>query len=273
MTSPSTNRRRPVGELLRRWRGLRRMSQFDLALEAGVSPRHLSFVENGRSSPRRGTLLRLAESLDLPLRERNELLLAAGYAPVYSASSLDAPEMSAVRGAVRKVLAGHEPYPAVVVDRGWNLVDANAGVSLLTAGVSPELLAPPANVLRMSLHPEGMANRIINLGEWRAHILDRLRRQVAISDDRDLARLLDELCAYPCEDPESDIEAPDGIVVPLRVRDGGRELSFIGVVSTFGTPLDVTVSELAIESFFPADEETAAALRGARGVKPSDGGA
>lgn len=251
--------RRPVGELLRRWRGLRRLSQFDLAFESGISPRHLSFVENGRSAPGRRTVLRLAESLDLPLRERNDLLLAAGYAPVYSAASLDSPEMFAVREAVRKVLAGHEPYPAVVVDRGWNLVDMNAGASLFTAGVSPELLESPANVLRISLHPDGMAPRISNLGEWRAHILDRLRRQVAISADAELARLLDELRAYPGEEPG--IEEPDGIVVPLRLRDGGRELSFFGTVATFGTPLDVTVSELAIESFFPADPETAAALR------------
>lgn len=192
-------------------------------------------------------------------------MLAAGYAPVYSAAELDSPEMFAVREAVRKVLAGHEPYPAVVVDRGWNLVDMNAGASLLTAGVAPELLAPPANVLRISLHPEGMAPRISNLGEWRAHLLDRLRRQVAVSADPELARLVDELRAYPCEEPEADdieVPGPGDIAVPLRMRDGGRELSFIGVVSTFGTPLDVTVAELAIESFFPTDPETAAALRG-----------
>ncbi len=264
-TATKTHRRRPVGELLRRWRHLRRMSQFDLALEAGISPRHLSFVENGRSVPGRATLLRLAECLDLPLRERNDLLLAAGYAPVYSTASLDSPEMSPVREAVRKVLAGHEPYPAIVVDRGWNLVDANAGASLLTAGVSPELLAPPANVLRISLHPEGMAPKISNLGEWRAHILGRLRRQVAISADPELTHLLDELRAYPCEEPEPDdieVPSPGDIVVPLRIRHEDRELSFFGAVATFGTPLDVTVAELAIESFFPADPETAAALRG-----------
>jgi transcriptional regulator with XRE-family HTH domain len=263
ITNPATRNRRPIGELLRRWRGHRRMSQFDLALEAGISSRHLSFVENGKSSPGRNTVLRLAESLDLPLRERNDLLLAAGYAPVYSAAPLDSPEMSAVREAVRKVLAGHEPYPAVVVDRLWNLVDMNAGAALFTAGVSPELLEPPANVLRISLHPGGMASRISNLGEWRAHILDRLRRQVAISDDREIARLFDELRAYPGGDPEPDeVEASGDIVVPLRIRDGERELSFFGTVATFGTPLDVTVSELAIESFFPADAETAKILRG-----------
>jgi len=165
------------------------LSQFELALEAGISARHLSFVENGRSAPSRDTILRLAEELDLPLRERNHLLLAAGYAPVYSEAALDSPEMSAVRGAVRQLLTGHEPYPAVVVDRSWNLVDANESVALFTEGADSELLAPPANVLRISLHPEGMAPRIANLGEWRAHLLGRLRRQVALTADPDLDRL------------------------------------------------------------------------------------
>ena len=255
--------RRPVGELLRRWRGSRRLSQFELALEAGISARHLSFVENGRSAPSRDTILRLVEELDLPLRERNHLLLAAGYAPVYSEAALDSPEMSAVREAVRQLLTGHEPYPAVVVDRSWNLVDANESVALFTEGADSELLAPPANVLRISLHPEGMAPRIANLGEWRAHLLGRLRRQVALTADPDLARLLNELRAYPCNqpEPEVDVPGPGDIVVPLRIRYDGRELVFFSTVATFGTPLDVTVAELAIESFFPADPETAAILR------------
>jgi hypothetical protein len=239
------------------------LSQLELALESDISARHLSFVENGKSAPSRDTVLRLAEGLDLPLRERNHLLLAAGYAPVYSEAKLDSPEMSAVRGAVRQVLRGHEPYPAVVVDRNWNLVDANAGVALLTEGVAQELLAPPANVLRVSLHPDGMAPRIANLGEWRAHLLGRLRRQVALTADTRLSRLLNELRAYPCEEPEPEIElpGPGDIVVPLRFRHEGRELAFFSTVTTFGTPLDVTVSELAIESFFPADPLTASALR------------
>src|ERR671917_423157 len=185
--------RRPVGELLRRWRGRRHLSQLELALEAGISARHLSFVENGKSAPSRETILRLAEELDLPLRERNDLLLAAGYAPVYSEAALDSPELASVRAAVRQVLRGHEPYPAVVVDRNWNLVDVNAGVALLTEGVAEEVLAPPANVLRISLHPDGMTPRILNLGEWRAHLLGRLRRQVSLTADPDLARLLNEL--------------------------------------------------------------------------------
>lgn len=256
-----------MGELLRRWRGQRRLSQFALALESGISARHLSFVENGRSEPSRETILRLAEELDLPLRERNHLLLAAGYAPVYSEAALDSPEMSAVRGAVRQVLTGHEPYPAVVVDRNWNLVDANAGVALLTEGVAEELLAPPANVLRASLHPDGMAPRIANLGEWRAHLLGRLRRQVSLTAEPELVRLLAELRTYPCEqsEPEVEIPGPGDIVVPLRIRHGNRhnerELSFFSTVATFGTPLDVTVAELVIESFFPADPETACVLR------------
>lgn len=254
--------RRPVGELLRRWRGHRRLSQLELALESGISARHLSFVENGKSTPSRETILRLAEQLDLPLRERNDLLLAAGYAPVYSEATLDSPEMFAVRGAVRQVLTGHEPYPAVVVDRNWNLVDANAGVALLTDGVDEGLLEPPANVLRVSLHPDGMASRIANLGEWRAHLLGRLRRQVALTADSGLSALLNELRAYPCDQPEPEIEipGPGDIVVPLRIRHEGRELAFFSTISTFGTPLDVTVSELAIESFFPADPETASVL-------------
>jgi transcriptional regulator with XRE-family HTH domain len=255
-------RRRPVGELLRRWRGRRRLSQLELALESGISARHLSFVENGKSAPSREMILRLAEELDLPLRERNHLLLAAGYAPVYSEATLDSPEMSAVRRAVQQVLKGHEPYPAVVVDRNWNLRGANSGVALLTDGVSEELLAPMANVLRVSLHPDGMAPRIANLGEWRSHLLGRLRRQLALTADTGLSRLLNELSAYPCDQPETEIEipGPGDIVVPLRIRHEGRELAFFSTVATFGTPLDVTVSELAIESFFPADPETTSVL-------------
>ena len=239
------------------------MSQFELALESGISAWHLSFVENGRSAPSRDTVLHLAEELDLPLRERNHLLLAAGYAPVYSEAALDSPEMSAMRGAVRQVLTGHEPYPTVVVDRGWNLVDANASVALFTEGADPELLAPPVNMLRTSLHPEGMAPRIANLGEWRAHLLGRLRRQAAPNADSELARLLNELRAYPCDQPEPEVEVPGpgDIVVPLRIRHEGRKLAFFSTVATFGTPLDVTVAELDIESFFPADPDTASVLR------------
>ena len=255
---------RPVGDLLREWRERRRLSQLELALEAEISTRHLSFVETGRSRPSRDMVLHLAEQLDVPLRERNQLLLAAGYAPVYAESPLDSPQMAAVRAAIRQVLAGHEPYPAVVVDRGWNLFDANAGVALFTAGVPRELLAPPTNVLRVSLHPDGMAPRIVNLGEWRAHLLGRLRRQVALTADPALAALQDELRGYPCDQPEPEVElpGPGDVVVPLRIRHGDRELAFFSTVATFGTPLDITVAEFAIESFFPADPGTAAVLRG-----------
>ena len=256
-------RQRPVGELLRRWREHRRLSQLALALDAEISTRHLSFVETGRAQPSREMVLRLAEQLDVPLRERNSLLLAAGYAPVYAESGLDAAPMAAVRAAIRQLLTAHEPYPAVVVDRAWDLVDASASVALFTAGVRPELLRPPANVLRLSLHPEGLAPRIVNLGEWRAHLLGRLRRQVAATADAGLAALYDELRAYPCEqqEPEIELPGPGDVVVPLRVRHGDAELAFFSTVATFGTPLDVTVSELMIESFYPADAETAAVLR------------
>ena len=254
---------RPVGELLRQWREQRRLSQLELSIQAGISTRHLSFVETGRSAPSRDMVLHLAEELELPLRERNHLLLAAGYAPVYRETSLDAPLMAPVRDAIRQVLAGHEPYPAVVVDRGWNLVDANATVALFLAGVAPWLVEPPVNVLRVSLHPDGMAPRIANLGEWRAHLLGRLRRQVALTADPDLTKLADELAEYPCDQPEPEVElpGPGDVVVPLRVRHDGGELAFISTVATFGTPLDVTVAELAIESFYPADPATADALR------------
>src|SRR4051812_39079615 len=186
-----------VGVMLRDWRRQRRLSQLDLALEAGVSTRHLSFVETGRSRPSPEMVEHLAEQLDVPLRDRNRLLLAAGYAPAYRERTLDEPEMGPVREALDRVLAGHEPYPAVVVDRGWNVVAANASVGVLLEGVAPELLEPPANVLRISLHPDGVAPRIANLGEWRAHLLERLGRQVALTGDAELAALHDELRAYP----------------------------------------------------------------------------
>jgi transcriptional regulator with XRE-family HTH domain len=254
---------RPVGELLRQWRERRRLSQLDLALQAEISTRHLSFLETGRSRPSRDMLLRLAEQLEVPLRERNHLLLAGGYAPAFGQTALDAPQMAAVRAALRQVLVGHEPYPAVVVDRAWNLVDANAAVTLLVGQADPELLAPPVNVLRVSLHPDGMASRIVNLGEWRAHLFGRLRRQIALTADPGLAELYEELRAYPCDQPAPEVEVPGpgDVVVPLRFRLGDRELSFLSIVASFGTPLDVTVSELAIESFFPADPATGSALR------------
>jgi transcriptional regulator with XRE-family HTH domain len=243
-----------VGPLLRDWRRRRRVSQLDLALGAGVSARHVSFVETGRARPSADMVLRLAEQLDVPLRDRNGLLLAAGYAPAYGRRGLDEPEMGAVREVIDAVLRGHEPYPAVVVDRHWGLVAGNAAIALLTEGVAAELLEPPVNVLRLSLHPDGLAPRIANLGQWRAHVLGRLGRQAVATGDPALAALHEELAALPGgEEPE-----PPGaaIAVPLRVRAGGEVLSFLSTMTTFDTAADVTVAELAIESFFPADRIT-----------------
>jgi transcriptional regulator with XRE-family HTH domain len=253
-----------VGELLRQWRIRRRISQLDLAVAAEVSTRHLSFMETGRAKPSREMVLRLGEHLDVPLRERNHLLLAAGYAPVYPENTLGDPEMSAARDALRQVMAGHEPYPAVVVDRMWNLVEANSAVSLLTEGVAPELLAPVPNVLKIALHPKGMAPRVRNLGEWRADLLGRLRRQVEATADPGLAELLDEVRGYPCDQPVPEVESltRGAIFVPLRLRSGDVELSFFSTIATFGTALEVTLSELAIESFYPADSRTGEYLRG-----------
>jgi transcriptional regulator with XRE-family HTH domain len=255
-----------VGPLLRRWRDQRRLSQMELALEAEVSTRHLSFVETGRSKPSRDMVVRLAEHLDVPLRARNELLLAAGYAPAYPESSFEDEEMSAVRDAVQRLLAAHEPYPAVAVDRRWELLDGNAGVPLMTAGVAAHLLEPPVNALRLSLHPDGMAPRILNLGEWRAHLLGRLRREVAATQDAQLRSLLAELEGYPGDDVADRPWTQPGageIVVPLRLASDAGELSFMSTVTTFGTPLDITVSELSIEAFFPADDHTTSVLRAA----------
>jgi transcriptional regulator with XRE-family HTH domain len=252
-----------VGELLRAWRERRRLSQLQLSVQADISTRHLSFVETGRSRPTSDMILRISEHLDVPLRERNGLLLAGGYAPVYPENGLDAPHMTAVRTALRQVLTGHEPYPAVAVDRDWNLVDANDSVALFLDGVSDELIAPPMNVLRLSLHPRGMAPRIVNLGEWRAHLLSRLARQATVTADPGLGELHDELREYPCDqaEPEIELPGPGQVVVPLRYRHEGHELAFFSTTTVFGTPLDVTVAELALESFFPADQTTVDFLR------------
>jgi transcriptional regulator with XRE-family HTH domain len=251
-----------VGTLLRDWRQRRRMSQLELALEAGVSARHLSFLETGRSRPSPEMVLQLAETLDVPLRERNALLLAAGYAPVYGQRDLDEPEMSPVREAIDRVLRGHEPYPAVVVDRHWGLVAGNRSMPLLTEGVAPDLLEPPVNVLRVSLHPEGVAPRILNLAEWRAHLLDRLGREAVASGDPALFALHEELAGYQRDEPGHVPDlATEGIAVPLRLRAGDAELAFISTATTFGTAVDITVSELSIEAFFPADEVTSEFVR------------
>jgi transcriptional regulator with XRE-family HTH domain len=247
--------------MLRDWRRRRRLTQLDLALAAGVSTRHLSFVETGRARPSAGLLLQLGEHLGVPLRERNGLLLAAGYAPAFPRHALDAPEMGPALEALQRVLRGHEPYPALVVDRHWGLVAANRAVGLLTEGVASDLLDEPVNVLRLALHPDGLARRIANLGEWRAHLLERLGRQAVVSGDPALAALYDELAAYPAGEASGHDPAAGEIATPLRLRVDGQELAFLSTISTFGTAVDVTLAELAIESFFPADAATAAFLQ------------
>lgn len=256
--------RDPFGAHLRHWRTHRRLSQLDLAQEAEVSTRHLSYVETGRAAPSREMVLRLAERLEVPLRERNALLVAAGYAPMYRQRALDDPALAAAREAVQLVLKGHEPYPALAVDRHWQLVAHNALVPLLMAGAAPQLLEGPINVLRLSLHPEGLAPRIANLAQWRVHLLERLQQQIAATGDPELQSLHDELEAYPAPSVSHDAPVIDtalsAVAVPFQVVMPSGVLSFISTTTIFGTPVDVTLQELAVESFFPADEQTAAAL-------------
>jgi transcriptional regulator with XRE-family HTH domain len=312
----STNAVRPVGELLREWRLRRRLSQLDFACDAEISTRHLSFLETGRSAPSREMVLRLAERLEVPLRERNRMLMAAGFAPVYAERSLEDPALRAARAAVDLVLKGHEPFPAIAIDRHWTLVAANAPVAAFFAGIGPSLRQPPVNVLRASLHPLGLAPQIANLLEWHTHVLSRLRHQVEVTADPVLADLMKELAAYPTTypptrgpadpdsaagpaNPESAGDPPDGegnarrrhrvddqgdsdavagasapdsntitdpreyagVVIPFRIRTPHGVLSFFSTTTIFGTPVDVTLSELAIEAFYPADSFTAEALR------------
>jgi transcriptional regulator with XRE-family HTH domain len=249
-----------IGERLRDWRQKRRLSQLDLACEAEISTRHLSFLETGRAAPSRDMVLRLAERLEVPLRERNALLLAAGFAPMFPERSFDDPGLAAARTAVETLLTAHMPFPALAIDRRWILLASNAAVAPLLAGIDARLLEGRINVLRLSLHPDGLARRIANLAEWRGHILSRLRRQLAESGDAELADLIKELAAYP--GGEAHPRPGDGaIAAPLRLKTDGGELSFLSATMTFGAPLDVTVAELAIEIFLPADPATAAALR------------
>ena len=253
----------PVGAQLREWRQRRRLSQLDLAGHAEVSTRHLSCLETGRALPSREMVLRLADRLEVPLRERNPLLTAAGDAPLYREPALADPAMQAPRQAVDLVLKAHEPYPALAVDRHWQMVAHNRMVPLLLAELPPELLAPPLNVLRLSLHPQGLAPRIVNLPAWRAHLLHRLRLQVHTSRDPVLAALHEELLAYPVPGGETtDPVPPDSSVyVPLQLRTAAGVLHFISTITVFGTPTDITLSELALETFFPADAHTAGTLR------------
>lgn len=247
------------GGLLKEWRRRRRLSQLDLAIAAEVSPRHVSFIETGRSAPSRAMVLRLAEVLDVPHREQNQLLLAAGLAPVYPERSLDDPDMSAVRAGIDRVLNAYNPFPCIVVDRGWQIVRANEGTGVLLEGVAPELLQPP-NALRIALHPHGLAPRIRNLPQWRHHLIERLRREVAVSGSHELSTLLAEIDSYSGGSGGStDL---GGVAVPLELyTPDGRLLTFLSTVTTFGTALDLTAAELSIEAFLPADEATTTALR------------
>ena len=271
MTTQTKTARRPgppggLAAALREWRGRRRVSQLELALRAGTTQRHVSFIESGRSVPGRAMVVRLAESLEVPLRERNALLLAAGYAPAYPETHLGDPGLGPVRAALERILAGHQPYPAVVVDRHGDLVAANDGFRALTVGVAPELLTPPVSVPRVLLHPQGLAPRIINLDEWAWHVIDRLRQEVLNIPNGRLDALVNELEALVPDRPRQ--PGPDylGFAVPLRLRSGDGELRLLTTLTHFGTAVDVTVAELRLEAFLPADEQTAATLKAMAGA-------
>ncbi len=248
------------GDRLRSWRTRRRLSQLQLSNDAGVSARHLSFLETGKARPSRELVLHLAEHLDVPLRERNTLLVAAGFAPMFRETPLEEAPMSPVREALDKLLRAHEPYPAVVVDRMWNVVTANHSTMQLISAVSPKLLEPPVNVMRLSLHPEGMAPHVINYDEYRAHLLTRLARQVHVTGDPALSALYDEVRGYAGGSHEHSGSEPIDVVLPLRLRSPYGELALFSTIAVFGTPVDITLDELAIESFFPADEHTSSVL-------------
>jgi transcriptional regulator with XRE-family HTH domain len=256
-----------VGSQLRAWRERRRVTQLGLALDAGVSARHLSFVETGRSQPGREMLLRVLHRLEVPFRERNRLLLAAGHAPAYPERSLGDADLAPVREALDAILSGHEPYPAVAVDRTWNMVAANSAMFALAEGVevAPELLEPPINVIRVGLHPRGLGPLFVNLGDWHAHWVRQLERQLGATGDEGLASLIAEVAAYPV--PAAEHEAAVGfgageMLGPVKIRTPDRgELSFFGMFASFDTPFEVTTSELAVELLFPADRRTAETLR------------
>jgi transcriptional regulator with XRE-family HTH domain len=261
-----------VGPLLRDWRMRRRRSQLDLALDVGVSARHLSFVETGRSRPSPELVLAVADELDVPLRERNALLLAAGYAPRYGETPLEAGEMARVRAALQRMLDGHDPYPGVVIDRLWNVVLANRAAALLIAGIPAALLGPPMNVFRLCLHPDGLAARTRNFPEWSRYLLGQLHRLRVLTDDASLRGLADEVATYPNLPPARDWRhaAPDEpqLLVPVTVDAGGRDLSLFTTLTTFGTPQDITLAELAVELFYPADDASDAMLRDAARALP-----
>ncbi|MEU8587698.1 helix-turn-helix transcriptional regulator [Streptomyces sp. NPDC048664] len=253
-----------VGPLLRGWRVRRRVSQLELALRAGSSARHISFVETGRSRPSEEMVLRLAEHLDVPVRERNALLLAAGYAPHYPETPLDDPSIQALRAGVERLIRAYEPFPALVVNATYDVVAANQGIAMLLEGVPRRLLAPPLNAMRLTLHPEGLAPRILNLRAWRGHLLAQMERQIALQRSDALRALHEEVAAYPVPDraggEDEQASSVPYFALPMRIEHDGRVLSFLSSISTFNTPMDVTVAELAIETFLPADPATAAYL-------------
>lgn len=252
---------RDFGDHLKEWRQRRHLSQLDLATDLDISARHLSFVETGRSQPSRGMVLKLAERLDVPLRERNGLLVAAGFAPMYASRPITDPALASARAAVDLVLAGHEPYPALLVDRYWNVVSMNRAVAPFLEGVDPSLVTEPLNALRVSLHPAGVAPRIENLAQWRAHALARLARDVEVSADPVLAALLAEMRGYPGGETDLSEEDFNGVVIPLRLRTPAGTLSMFTTTTVFGSAVEVTLSELVLEAFYPADEFTALAFR------------
>ncbi|WP_225826071.1 helix-turn-helix domain-containing protein [Streptomyces naphthomycinicus] len=249
-----------VGPLLRAWRERRRISQLELALRADSSARHISFVETGRSRPSEEMVLRLAERLDVPVRERNALLLAAGYAPRFPETPLDDPALDALREGLERLIRGYEPYPALVVDAGYTVVAANRGIAMLLEGVPERLLTPAPNAMRLTLHPEGLAPRIRNLREWRGHLLAQMEREIALHRSDRLRALYEEVTAYPVPEEPPGAEPAEPVpyfALPLLIEHAGRTLSFVSSISTFNTPMDVTVAELAIETFLPADPATA----------------
>lgn len=251
----------PVGNQLRQWRQRRHLSQLDLAGDAQISARHLSFVETGRSQPSREMILHWAEQLEIPMRERNVLLVAGGYAPIFSERNLNDPALAPARAAIDAVIEGHKPYPCFALDRHWNVMASNSALQELYEGVAEELLRPPANAMRLSLHPKGVAPRIENLGEWRAHLLHQLRQRIELTADPVLIALQKEVLSYPAPPAPAHVNPGDAIVLPFKIRIKAGLLSFFTTTMMFGSPVDVTLSELAIESFFPADEATRALVK------------
>jgi transcriptional regulator with XRE-family HTH domain len=263
VSTARTERSQPlhIGDHLREWRQRRHLSQLDLAVDAEISARHLSFVETGRASPSREMVLKLAERLDVPLRERNVLLVAAGYAPAFPQRSLDDPMLKSARQAIDLVLRAHEPNPALAYDRHWNLVTANRMVAPLLDGIPERLLGQPFNILKLAFHPEALAPRTVNLAEWCGHLLERLHRQCEATADPELLKLYDDLKSYPLPARSAPLPPDNNVAIPLKLQHDGVVLSFISTTMVFGTPVDITLSELALETFFPADDFTAERMR------------